>query len=239
VDAPTTVKNVAGATFGLQRFGTDGRRQQTYPTELPGLGKLAGNSALYSPDGTELLIGARNGVALLGNDGHLIRALPAPAAQKSCMPLTWWDAAPALVSCTNEAVRGQLYSYPTELFLQPVAGGAPTKLAGGSAEAHPFGFVYAWKYSGGVVLREGSGCGPGELDVLRDGVISRLRLPAGVVTPTPVYGFDNDTISVRQRSACGPNPDPGSVISVNLVTGATSTLFQGAAWLTAYPWQQP
>ena len=61
-----------------------------------------------------------------------------------------------------------------------------------SPAAHPFGFVYAWKYSGGMVLREGSGCGPGELDMLRDGVISRLRLPAGVVTPTPVYGFDGD-----------------------------------------------
>ena len=59
------------------------------------------------------------------------------------------------------------------------------------------------------------------------------------MTPTPVYGFDGDTITVRQRSACGRNADPGSVISYNLVTGATTTLFPGSGWLTPYPWQQP
>jgi hypothetical protein len=220
----------------LERLGTDGSHQLNYPGTLPGLGKVAADSrSIYAADGTQLLVGAANGIALLGNDGHLIRPLPAPPAQKSCMPLTWWDSATALMSCVNEAVHSKLYGSPTELFLQPVAGGRPMKLAGGSSGSYPFGFVYAWKYSGGVVLREGSGCGPGELDVLRNGVISRLRLPAGVVTPTPVYGFDGDTITVRQRSFCGPNTDPGSVLSVNLVTGVATTLFQGAAQLIPYP----
>jgi TolB protein len=230
------VSRFDGKTSSLQRLGTDGSHQLTYPGTLPGVGKVAADwRGIYTADGTELLVGAVNGIALLGNDGHLIRPLPAPPAEKHCMPLTWWDAATALMSCTNEAVRGQLYSFPTELFLQPVAGGRPSKLAGGSAQSYPFGFVDAWKYSGGVVLREGSGCGPGELDVLRNGVISRLRLPAGVVTPTPVYGFDGDTITVRQRSVCGPIPDAGSVISYNLVTGDTITLFKGSASLIDYP----
>ncbi|HEX8092494.1 hypothetical protein [Jatrophihabitans sp.] len=231
------VSRFDGRTSSLQRLGTDGSHQLTYPGTLPGLGQVATNRrSVYSADGAELLVGGANGIALLGNDGHLIRSLPALPAQKSCMPLTWWDSATALVSCTNDAVRGQRYSYPTELFLQPVAGGRPSKLAGGSAEAHPFGFVYAWKYSRGVVLREGSGCGPGELDVVRNGVISRLRLPAGVVTPAPVFGLDNDAITVRQRSVCGA-PDSGTVISFNLVTGATTTLFKGSARLIPYPGQ--
>jgi hypothetical protein len=227
VNAPFGKKNAAGDTeFALQRFGTDGRHQLTYPNELPGLGKLANDSALYSPDGTELLIGARNGVALLRNDGHLIRTLPAPAKHSGCMPIKWWDAATVLMSCQNDALRSQLNGPPSALLLQPVAGGSPTKLAGGSADA-PFGFWNAWKYSGGLLLREGSGCGPGKLDVLRNGVISKLALPPGIADPPPLHAVDGDSVIVEQRKNCAYEPTPVALFSVNIVTGAKMTLATG------------
>ncbi|MEO6501463.1 MAG: hypothetical protein ABIQ09_06075 [Jatrophihabitantaceae bacterium] len=236
VHAPTGKKTASGDTeFALQRFGTDGRHQLTYPNELPGLGKLADNSALYSPDGAELLIGARNGVALLGNDGHLIRSLPAPARHRGCMPIKWWDAATVLMSCQNDALSSQRYSSPSALLLQPVAGGSPTKLAGGSADA-PFGFWNAWKYSGGLLLREGSGCGPGELDVLRNGVISKLVLPAEIPSPPPLRAVDGDVVIVDQQKDCSLEPTPVAVIAVNIVTGAKMTLTAGVSnWLLSYP----
>jgi hypothetical protein len=219
----------------LERLSTDGRHQLSYPDTLPGLGKVAaGRRSIYTADGAQLLVGAANGIALLENDGHLIRPLPAPPGQKSCMPLAWWDAATALVSCTNEAVQSKLYGSPTELFLQPVTGGSPAKLAGGSTEAHSFGFVYAWKYSDGVVLREGSGCGPGPLDVLRTGVIRRLTLPAGAEDSPPVVGMDGDVITLRRLAGCTGSPK-NSVISFNLRTGATTTLFTGSVLMILYP----
>jgi hypothetical protein len=220
-----------GKTSSLHRFGTDGSHQLAYPKTLPGFGEVLESASLYTSDGAELLVGGKHGLALLGNGGHPIRVLPAPPGAQDCHPVKWWDSSTVLEYC--EVGLNPRFA----LFFQDVAGGRPTKLADGNPAAHPFGFVSAWKYSGGMVLREGSGCGPGELDVLRNGIISRLRLPAGVVTPTPLYGVDGDAITVRQRSTCGPNPYPGAVISVNLVTGATITLWHGAASLIGYPWQ--
>lgn len=224
----------AGKQFTLQRFGTDGQRQLTYPSAVAGLGELVRTWVLYSPDGGELLMGAANGVALLANDGHLIRSLTAPAGHASCQPLKWWDdSATVLVSCVNHALKNPLYSSPTDLYLQPVAGGAPTKLASGGGPAAPFGFNNAWRYSGGVLLREGSGCGPGELDVLRDGVISKLALPAGIADPAPLLSVDGDVVTVRSDGGCDFGPT--SVVSVNIVTGAMITLFKGAGILLPYP----
>ncbi|MEO6501883.1 MAG: hypothetical protein ABIQ09_08215 [Jatrophihabitantaceae bacterium] len=225
VDAPTGKKTAAGEpTFALQRFGTDGRLQQTYPDELPGLGKLVGNSALYSLNGAELLIGGQNGVALLANDGHLIRTLPAPAGLTECRPIKWWDAATVLMRCTHEIK--ETGGLPTELFLQPVAGGSPTKLGGSVAASHSF--VDAWPYSGGLLLREGASCGPGKLDVLRNGVISKLVLPAEIATPT-LHAVDGDVAIVENRADCSSEPIPVSVISVNLVTKAQTTLTTGVS----------
>ncbi|HEY0168482.1 MAG TPA: hypothetical protein VGB75_15675 [Jatrophihabitans sp.] len=221
-----TVGKGSTARTTLQRFGTDGRHQLTYPSELPGLGKLSTQTALYSPDGTELLIGARNGLALLGNDGHVIRTLPAPAEQRECDPIKWWDAATVLTRCTNHVIKSQRIFLPSELFLQPVSGGSPTKLAGASA-ATPFGIQNAWRYSGGLLLREESGCGPGELDVLRNGVISKLALPSGIANPPPLHAVDGDVVIVDQRRQCSYKPDPVSLIAVDIVTGAKMTLATG------------
>ncbi|HEX8081382.1 MAG TPA: hypothetical protein VF557_14320 [Jatrophihabitans sp.] len=216
----------SAARTTLQRFGTDGRHQRTYPSELPGLGKLSTHTVLYSPDGTELLIGARNGLALLGNDGHLIRTLPAPAEQRECDPIKWWDAATVLTRCTNHVIKSQFFSWPSELFLQPVSGGSPTKLAGASA-ATPFGVQNAWRYSGGLLLREESGCGPGELDLLRNGVLSKLALPSGIANPPPLHAVAGDVVIVDQRMHCSYEPDPVTLIAVNFVTGAKMTLATG------------
>jgi TolB protein len=221
-----------GTTFGLKRFGTDGRPQLNYPTTLPGLGPVSDFTALYSPDGGELLVGVKNGIAVLGNDGHLIRPLPAPAEQTWCRPIKWWDAATVLTRCQNEALSSQRQSAPTELFLQPVAGGSPTKLAGGSPAA-PFGFQDAWKYSNGVLLHQASGCGPGELDVMHDGVISKLILPAGVQTPAPLLAVDGDVVTVQSEGSC--RSASNSVISYNIVTGAEITLAKNVGALISYP----
>lgn len=219
---------VRSADAVLERLGADGSHQLTYPGTLPGFGKI-GFPSLYNATGAELLVGGEHGIALLGNDGHLIRVLPAPAGAKTCWPAKWWDSSTVLETCNFS--DGVQYT----LFLQPVAGGQPVKLAGAST-THPLGFANAWRYSEGILLSGGAGCGPGRLEILRDGVIRPLRLPAGVQDSPPVIGVAGDVLTMRQLGGC-PASDKESVVSMNLVTGATTTVFQGTARLIPYPWQ--
>jgi hypothetical protein len=214
----------------LERLATDGTHQLTYPQTLTGFGQI-GFPVLYNADGTELLVGGRQGIALLSNDGHLIRALPAPAGSQGCWPARWWTTSTVLETCNFGA------SPRYAVLLQPVAGGQPEKLAGAS-KTYPLGFTNAWRYSHGTLLSEGTGCGPGRLDVLRDGVIRRLPLPAGVPDSPPLIGVNGDLLTVQRLGGC-PVGNKESAISLNLVTGATITLFQGNAQLIPYPWQQP
>jgi hypothetical protein len=216
----------AGASPTLERLATDGSHQLTYPRTLPGFGEI-GFPVLYNADGTELLVGGEHGMALLGNNGHLIRLLPAPASARGCWPARWWNSSTVLETCNFDA------SPRYAVLLQPVAGGQPEKLAGAST-TYPLGFTNAWRYSHGTLLSEGTGCGPGRLDVLRDGVIRRLPLPAGVPDSPPLIGVNGDLLTVQRLGGC-PVGNKESAISLNLVTGATLTLFQGIP----YPWQQP
>ncbi|MDQ1720906.1 MAG: hypothetical protein QOI26_640 [Pseudonocardiales bacterium] len=225
------VTTLAGNKRVLQRFGTDGQHQLTYPTTLPGLGRVADFTGLYNSDGSQLLVGVETGIAVLGNDGHLIRSLPAPAMHTRCEPVKWWDEATVLVSCYNNAIKSP-DGPPQELFTQPVAGGSPTKLVGASADAR-FGFGDAWKYSNGVLLHEASSCGPSELDVLRNGVVSKLVLPAGMGSPPVVRAVDGDVVTVQKQGNC--RSASGSVVAINIVTGAQTVLFEGTATLISYP----
>ncbi|HEX8766945.1 MAG TPA: hypothetical protein VF714_01170, partial [Jatrophihabitans sp.] len=215
-----------GTSPSLERLATNGSHQLTYPRTLPGFGQI-GFPVLYNAEGTELLVGGEHGMALLGNDGHLIRILPAPAGAQGCWPSKWWNSSTVLEACNFDV------SPRYALLLQPVAGGQPEKLAGAS-KTYPLGFADAWRYSAGTLLSEGSGCGPGRLDILRDGVIRTLPLPAGVEGYPPVIGVDGDVLTLRRLGGC-PIREKESVISVNLVTGATITLFKGNAGMIPYP----
>jgi hypothetical protein len=220
----------AGTSPSLERLATDGRHQLTYPQTLTGFGQI-GFPVLYTADGTELLVGGQHGIALVSNDGHLIRVLPAPAGAQGCWPAHWWNTSTVLETCNFDA------SPRYAVLLQPVAGGQPEKLAGAST-TYPLGFAGAWRYSEGTLLSEGTGCGPGRLDIMRNGVIRILKLPAGVEKSPPVIGVAGDLVTLRRLGGC-PIRNEESVISLNLVTGSTITLFTGTAWLTPYPWQQP
>jgi hypothetical protein len=220
------VTDSVGAATTLERLGLDGSHQLTYPRTVPGFGQF-GFPVLYTADGSQLVIGGQHGIALLGNDGQLIRVLPAPAGAEVCWPAKWWDSSTVLETC------GYHGSYT--LFLQPAGGGGPDRLTGAS-KAHPGGFAEAWRYSEGVLLSEGAGCGPGLLNVMRGGVIERLKLPAGVAEYPPVIGVNGDFLTLRRQGGCPVQPKE-SVISLNLVTGATITLFTGNAGMIPYPWQ--
>ncbi|HEX8306086.1 MAG TPA: hypothetical protein VF612_14515 [Jatrophihabitans sp.] len=222
------VTRLAGTSPSLERLATDGSHQLAYPRTLPGSGQI-GFPVLYNADGTGLLVGGSQGMTLLGNDGHLIRTLPATADVRGCWPVKWWSSSTVLETCVSKT--GSSYA----LFLQPVAGGQPEKLAAAS-KTHPGGFSNAWRYSEGTLLSEGGGCGPGRLNVLRNGAIRILKLPAGVAEDPPVIGVDGDLLTLRRLGGC-PVRDEESVISFNLVTGATTTLFTGDAQLIPYPWQ--
>ena len=62
---------------------------------------------------------------------------------------------------------------------------------------------------------------------------NKLALPAGIADPAPLLSVDGDVVTVRSDGGC----DPGSksVVSVNIVTGAMTTLFKGTGTLIPYP----
>jgi hypothetical protein len=64
------------ATSTLERVDLSGTEQLTFPTDLGAAGKFNGGY-LALPDGTQLVLGATNGL-VVGNDGVASRQLPMP-----------------------------------------------------------------------------------------------------------------------------------------------------------------
>ncbi len=79
----------------VRRYGLRGALEYTYPTSFPQAGRVDGG-ALYSPDGTELVIATTGGLEVVGNGGQPIRYLPTNPAGL-CQPMRWWSAGVVLV----------------------------------------------------------------------------------------------------------------------------------------------
>jgi hypothetical protein len=114
---------VSGRNATFARYTQAGARVKNLVTENIGPAGLA-PGALYSTDGTEIAIGAPNGVLLVSNAGGVLRKLPVPGADArvGCMPERWWTKSSILVSCTPKSQAAP------QLWLVPVSGARPTAL---------------------------------------------------------------------------------------------------------------
>jgi hypothetical protein len=167
-----TIRSDNDRTSALQRVDLAGNKQLTYPTD-----KLAGTfhgQYLSTPDGTQLVLGTSSGLALMGNDGTVGKALPA-AGQTSCTPVRWWDDASktVLASCSAD---GQ----PQRLWLVPVDGTPPTALTAPITDplSHDVGDIDAWQLPAGTYVQYLGGCGAINLGKLNaDGTVSKVSVP--------------------------------------------------------------
>ncbi len=208
----------------LKRVDLKGDPQFTYPTDdLGGAGQFSGRWA-ESPDGTQLMLGADKGLVVMGNDGTVIRTLPAPMVKAMCGPVKWWTPGSVLVHCTApNSSANQLWEVPLE-------GSTPTMItAENSGQGDDPGFggdlgdVDAWKLPGGTFLQSSGACGTAFLSKLTpDGHTTRVKIP-GMSDDVIVAGTADDRLLVRGQVGCGPT---NSLVSYD-PTANTATVLLG------------
>lgn len=150
----------------LKRVDLAGNQQLGYPTDK--LGSAFNGRYLPTPDGTQLVLGTGNGLALVGNDGAVGRRLPSPLPGAGCSPVRWWNPTAVLASCTAHPADPYTTSaVPTQLWQVPLNGGPPTALTAvnPSDGSDPlwggdFGDSNAWQLPSGTYLQSSRSCGP-------------------------------------------------------------------------------
>jgi len=150
-----------------------------------------------SPDGTQLVMAGNSGLALVGNDGGLLRALALPAGAQFCTPVRWWDTVRVLISCTGAQPNPQLW-------LLPVSGAAPTTLTA-TPVAPDLGDLDAWPLGSDTYVQSASGCGAVYLaKVNPDRSTSPVTVP-GVAEGDSVVllGATGNQLALQASLSCG------------------------------------
>jgi TolB protein len=220
--APDGLAVIAGSqvqstrTIPMERFDLSGALAYTYPTSFPHAGPIEGG-ALYTADGTELVLGTSRGMEVVTNGGQPVRYLPVNTRAGTCQPVRWWAAGVVLASCTPPGNGIAL------LWLVPTDGRPPTQLTvtpeRGSGD---LGDVDAWSLPGGDYLQDLGPCGYiylAKLDAA--GRTTPIRVP-GTAAGKSVYvlGAYRDRLALTASLSCSPGSsslmwfDPGT----NVVT---------------------
>lgn len=166
-----------GVDESLERRGIGGPNLGTvYRQAYGGYGSLL--HWLYGYDGTKLVVAHSGGMALVRNDGTLIRELWVPMAHV-CEPVRWWDGHTILTRC-----RGQGPAFPhdyyNQLFLIPDDGTGGTEYTAmvGPIDVVDFGYIDAWPAGSKTLLQWSGDCGAGAVFVRQaDGTGVQLSVP--------------------------------------------------------------
>jgi hypothetical protein len=200
----------------LSRVGADGSPELTYPDKFPVVGAGTG-TAIYSPDGTELVLGTQGGLALVGNNGALLGELPVPTVNGGCSVIRWWRPGVAVASCATSDESGKV-----QFWLVPVSGAAPTLLA-----SDPDGYRAIWQIPSGTYTQLAA-CGVILIAKLSpNGTWSTVIVP-GVVDnmSETIVGTDGDALEVEATASCasGRNPPGPSLMWFDAAADTTSVI---------------
>jgi TolB protein len=179
----------------LARFSIAGALQLTYPTAFSHLGAFTG-SWISSPDGTELVMGARHGLAVVTNDGTVVRQLPIGGADPYCMPKRWWSTTVVLASCQT----------PNRLYEFSIAGGTPKALTQRPVPPDS-GDLSAWRLGHAVYVQAASACGFIYLARLQGADPVMVHVP-GVPADrsVDVIGVSSTSLALEAGVACVGQP---------------------------------
>ncbi|BBY25687.1 TolB family protein [Mycobacterium stomatepiae] len=205
----------------LERVDLDGNHQLTYPVAQDFQGFLS------TPDGTQLVLGAASGLALMGNDGVPGKALPLDG-QKDCSPMRWWDAGSKVALARCGSSKG------SQLWLVPIDGGTPTALtAPNDGNGPDYGDLNAWQLPAGTFLQAAGACGVVYLAKLNDdGTTSQVNVPDVKGRSVVVLGVNGGDLDLQARAGCGggqslidynPRPAPRPCCSGLRSTAAASS----------------
>jgi hypothetical protein len=198
----------------LKRIDMSGSEQFVYPTkDLGGAGQFSGHY-IESPDGTQLVLGTANlgneivprtdnSLVVMGNDGSIVRTLPAPMPKAMCSPVKWWTPNVILTHCDAEGSGGE------QLWEVPLDGGEPTALtAVNSHDSAPgfegnYGNWNAFQTANGTFLPTAGACGTTFVSKLTpDGHTERVKIP-GVSDSADLAGVSGETLVIVGQVGCG------------------------------------
>ncbi|HTW06710.1 MAG TPA: hypothetical protein VME46_04320 [Acidimicrobiales bacterium] len=182
----------------LARLTLSGAKELTYPTSYPGVGAIApgmlgGGGVLESLNGAELVVEARNGMALVANDGTFIKDI-GPA--EPCAPQRWWTATAFVASCNNASG-----SHLPALWLVHLDGQPAVQLTHPSAP--DLGDMNGWDLAGTIYTQAAGPCGT-EFLARRsaDGHMVPVLVPRAK-DDVHVVGTDGDRLSLVALLGCG------------------------------------
>ena len=185
----------------LRRVDLGGVEQLVYPTDRLGAAGPYNGHHLPGIDGTFLVLGAGNGLAVVGNNGRLRDHLALPGPHTNCAPVRWWSSGTVLARCSDADSLG------TQLWQVPLGGGAPTAMtAFSSGRRDDYGDVAAWRLAGGSYVQSLGDCGAAQLNRLTaDGEVERLQIPGvDAGRSVVVVGATAGKLLLRTTESCGP-----------------------------------
>jgi hypothetical protein len=192
-----------GGTERLQRIDLNGNVEVSFPQSFSKVGNFNG-SAIETADGTEIVMGAAKGLAIVGNDGTVVSQLTLPHAG-NCQPVHWWSAGVALVMCspTQDGPTTQgLY------WAVPVAGGAPTELPKSYNAA-----VDVYQLANGSAYGQGAACGVEWIENLEAPGSPRITPPGTPDWATDmIVGTAGNNLVVNVMGSCD-EPQHAKVVS--------------------------
>jgi hypothetical protein len=212
----------------LERFDLAGNRQLSYPVGKDFTGYLP------TRDGTQLVIGAANGLALMGNDGTPGKAMPV-AGQEGCTPTRWWNPAATTVVASCHTGR------TSRLWLVPIDSGTPTSLtAPNDGQTGPdYGDENAWQVGGATFVQATGACGHRFLgSVNANGTTSEVAVPnVDSHKSVIVIGANGDNLELQATVSCGSGE---SLLSYNPAAGTSTVLLgptvNGGGVMSAVPY---
>lgn len=146
-----------------------------------------------SLDGTELVVAAQGGMALLANDGTFIRRV---GPSQLCYPDRWWNTSDLVASCAGKGRAA--------LWLVPVDGARAAQLT--FPTGRDGGDLDGWKV-GTTVYTQAAGACAAEFLARRlpDGRTEAVNVP-GTGGDVQVVGVDSPRLALQAKLGCGSAP---------------------------------
>ena len=232
----TVLQEGPSGTVHVRRFDLNGTPAYSYPTAFPRAGRLNGG-VLYSPDGTEIVLGTTRGFEVVANTGQPLRYLPMRAEPGTCQPARWWATGLLLASCTPPNSSVPL------LWLVPANGRPPEPLTLAPRRASgDYGDVDAWSLPSGDYAQDLGACGYIYLARVSGQRTTPVRVP-GTAADKSVYvlGAFGDQLALTTAFSCSPGSaslmwyDPAT----NAVTPLLGPPVNGGSVGTTLLWREP
>jgi hypothetical protein len=179
----------------LTRYSLGGQAQVAYPSAFPTIGRVNG-AWLDRPDGTEIALGAKYGLAIVANNGTALAELRLPGSSY-CQPQSWWSATVVLASCMV-GVHSE-----SRLFEFTATGGAPRALTRVNVPPD-YGDLSGWRVAGHIYVNVASACGYVYLAKLVGAAPIMITVPGVPSSHNSIHvvGATNTGLAVTATIAC-------------------------------------